>query len=271
VAERLQKFLARSGIASRREAERLIASGRIAINNRTVTTLGTKVDADKDLVTKDGKLVSPPSELSYYILYKPGGVVTTLDDPKHRPTVADLIRSLKVRVFPVGRLDYDAEGALLLTNDGELAQRLMHPKFSVARLYLAKVRGVPSEQSLARLRAGVRLEDGVAAAQTAEVYRRVERNCWLKLIVLEGRAHLIKRLCAAVGHPVQRLFRPSHGGISAEGLKPGELRALSRQEVNTVRQIAAGAPPPIRVWLPPRRHRGGFSSDKGNQWHPPRR
>jgi len=264
VAERLQKFLARAGVASRREAEKLIVSGRIAINNRTVTALGTKVDADKDLVTWDGRLVSPPSQLSYFILYKPTGVVTTLDDPKHRPTVADLIRSLDVRVFPVGRLDYNAEGALLLTNDGELAQRLMHPKFSVARLYLAKVRGAPSEQSLARLKAGVRLEDGIASAQTAEVYRRVERNCWLKLIVLEGRAHLIKRLCAAVGHPVQRLFRPTHGGISAEGLQPGELRALSRQEVSTLRQVAAGAPPPIRVWLPPRRHRRGFSSDKGN-------
>jgi len=265
VAERLQKFLARAGVASRREAEKLIVSGRIAINNRAVTTLGTKVDADKDLVTWDGKLVSPPSQQSYFILYKPTGVVTTLDDPKHRPTVAGLVRSLNVRVFPVGRLDYDAEGALLLTNDGELAHRLLHPKFSVARLYLAKVRGAPSEQALARLRAGVRLDDGIAAAQTAEVYRRVEKNCWLKLIVLEGRAHLIKRLCAAVGHPVQRLFRPSHGGISAEGLQPGELRALSRQEVTLLRQVAAGASPPLREWLPPRRHRRGFSSDKGKR------
>jgi 23S rRNA pseudouridine2605 synthase len=265
VVERLQKFLARAGVASRREAEKLIVSGRIAINNQTVTTLGTKVDADKDLVTWDGKLVSPPSQLSYFILYKPPGVVTTLDDPKHRPTVADLIRALEVRVFPVGRLDYDAEGALLLTNDGDLAQRLMHPKFSVARLYLAKVRGVPSEQSLARLRAGVRLEDGIAAAETAEVYQRAEKNCWLKLIVREGRAHLIKRLCAAVGHPVQRLFRPSHGGIGAEGLQPGELRPLSREEVKTLHQVAAGASPPIRVWLPPRRHRKGFASDKGEQ------
>src|SRR5262249_54174956 len=178
-------------------------------------------------------------------------------------TISDFTRSLKVRVFPVGRLDYDAEGALLLTNDGELAHRLMHPKFSVARLYLAKVRGVPSEQSLARLRAGVPLEDGLAAAETAEVYHRVEKNSWLKLVVLEGRAHLIKRLCAAVGHPVQRLFRPSHGGISAEGLRPGELRPLSREEINTVRKVAAGAAPQLRPWLPPRRHRSGLPSDKG--------
>ncbi len=262
MSERLQKFLARAGVASRREAEKLIASGRIAVNNRTVTALGSKVDADRDLVTFDGQLVNAPSELSYFILYKPSGVVTTLEDPQQRLTIADLVRGVNVRVFPVGRLDYDAEGALLLTNDGALAHRLTHPRFAVPRLYLAKVRGVPSTEAIARLRAGIRLEDGIAAAKSAELYQRAEKNCWITIVVSEGRPHLIKRLCAAIGHPVQRLFRPSHAGISAAGLRPGDWRRLSKQEVSALRKVAAGAVPPTTVWLPPRRHRRASASDK---------
>jgi 23S rRNA pseudouridine2605 synthase len=262
VSERLQKFLARAGVASRREAEKLIASGRIAVNNRTVTALGSKVDADRDLVTFDGQLVEAPAELSYFILYKPAGVVTTLEDPRKRPTIADLVRGLKVRVFPVGRLDYDAEGALLLTNDGALAHRLTHPRFAVPRLYLAKVKGVPSTDAIARLREGIRLEDGVAAAQSAGLYHRAEKNCWLRIVVAEGRPHLIKRLCAAIGHPVQRLFRPSHGGISAAGLRPGDWRPLSKLEVAALRKVAGGAVPRPMLWLPPRRHRRASAFDK---------
>jgi 23S rRNA pseudouridine2605 synthase len=262
VSERLQKFLARAGVASRREAEKLIASGRVAVNNQTVTALGSKVDADRDLVTFDGQLVNAPSELSYFLLYKPSGVVTTLEDPQQRRTIADLMHGVNVRVFPVGRLDYDAEGALLLTNDGELAHRLTHPRFAVPRLYLAKVRGVPSTEAIAKLRAGVRLEDGIATAKSAELYQRAEKNCWLTIVVSEGRPHLIKRLCAAIGHPVQRLFRPSHGGISAASLRPGDWRQLSKQEVTTLRKVAAGAVPPTTVFLPPRRHRPTPAPDR---------
>lgn len=253
--ERLHKYLSRAGVASRRGAEEVIRQGRVRVNNQPVRELGTKVEAGKDLVTVDGKLVEPPSELSYAVLYKPPGVVTTLADPQGRSSVGDYVKKLGVRLFPVGRLDFDAEGALLLTNDGELAQRLLHPRFQVRRTYLVKVKGQPSEESLAKLRGGVRLEDGMARPVSVDPFEKAERNTWLKLVVAEGRQHLVKRLCAAIGHPVARLYRPFQAGVSAEGLRPGELRLLTREEVARVRAVAEGkGPPEPELKLPPRRH-----------------
>ncbi len=253
--ERLQKFLARAGVASRRHAEELIVNGRVTVNNAVVTQLGTKVDPAKDLVTVDGKLVSAPAERSYFLFYKPPGVVTTLEDPQGRVAVGDYVRRAKRRLFPVGRLDYDAEGALLLTDDGELANQLMHPRFQVPRVYLAKVKGEPGAETLEKLRGGVRLEDGMARPVSVDVFERADRNTWLKMVVTEGRPHLVKRLCAAVGHPVVRLFRPGYAGISVEGLKPGEMRPLNSEEVARLRAVAKGEPPPERAWkLPARRH-----------------
>jgi 23S rRNA pseudouridine2605 synthase len=217
VSERLQKFLARAGVASRRHAEGLITAGRVSVNNQRVTELGTKVEPG-DLVMVDGQLVTLPENTSWYLLHKPPGVVTTLSDPEGRPTVAGLLEGVEERVFPVGRLDWDAEGALLLTNDGGAAHRLLHPSFEVPRTYLAKVKGTPTDETLARLREGVRLEDGPARALRAERFEATERNTWLLLQVGEGRPHLIKRLCAAVGHPVVRLFRPGQAGVSVAGL-----------------------------------------------------
>jgi 23S rRNA pseudouridine2605 synthase len=265
MAERLQKYLARAGVASRRHAEELISEGRVAVNNVTVRELGTKVEPGRDLVTVDGKLVEPAEERAYFILYKPPGVVTTMEDPQGRPTVAEYVKGVRRRLFPVGRLDFDAEGALLFTDDGELAHALTHPSYEVRRTYLAKVKGTPTPEALARLREGVRLEDGPAKALEAEVFEAADRNTWIRITVGEGRQHLVKRLCAAIGHPLLRLYRPVHGGVGVEGLEPGAIRPLSSDEVERVKAVAGGAtPPPATFSLPPRRHgrsAPGFARD----------
>lgn len=261
--ERLQKYLARAGIASRRAAETLITAGRVKVNGAVVKELGTKVDGAKDLVVVDGKPAVAPDEKSWFLLYKPPGVVTTLKDPQGRPTIGDYLGSVKTRVFPVGRLDYDAEGALLLTDDGEAANRLMHPRHQVKRVYLAKVKGDPTDASLDKLRGGVRLEDGFAQPNDVTRFDRADKNTWLRIVVSEGRPHLIKRLCAAIGHPVVRLYRPSHAGIPVDGLRPGQLRALTNDEVRRVNAVAEGkgsAEPALK--LPPRRHGHGVGKDE---------
>ncbi len=267
-AERLQKYLARAGVASRRHAEELITAGRVAVNNKTVTELGSRVEPGTDLVTVDGTLVTPPDESSYFLLYKPVGVVTTLSDPQGRPTVASYVEPTGKRLFPVGRLDYDAEGALLFTDDGALAHKLTHPSFQVPRTYLAKVKGTPDAATLGKLRGGVRLEDGMATPVSVGVFEEAERNTWLKIVVAEGRPHLIKRLCAAVGHPVVRLFRPSYAGVGVEGLRPGELRPLKASEVELLNAVADGkaTPPSAELKLPPRRHgRAAPGFDDGDE------
>jgi 23S rRNA pseudouridine2605 synthase len=255
-AERLQKYLARAGVASRRHAEELITAGRVQVNNKTVTELGSRVEPGTDLVSVDGKLVSPPESTSYFLLYKPAGVVTTLSDPQGRPTVASYVEGAGTRLFPVGRLDYDAEGALLFTDDGALAHKLTHPSFQVPRTYLAKVKGSPDAATLDKLRGGVRLEDGMATPLSVDVFEQAERNTWLKIVVAEGRPHLIKRLCAAVGHPVVRLYRPAYAGVKVSGLRPGEMRPLTSAEVRLLQDVAEArmAPPEGDLGLPPRRH-----------------
>jgi 23S rRNA pseudouridine2605 synthase len=245
--ERLQKFLAAAGVASRRKAEALITSGRVAVNQRVVTELGSKVDPGRDLVTVDGKLVSRAEERSYFLLYKPPGCVTTASDPEGRPTALDYLRGVRARVFSVGRLDHDAEGAVLFTDDGELANRLAHPRYGHARVYLVKVKGEPPAEALERMRAGVRLEDGPARAIEVALHERAERNVWIRLVVGEGRFHLVKRLCEAVGLQVARLFRPEFGGVAVDGLRPGQFRPLAPGEVLALKQrvgLAAGTPAP---------------------------
>jgi 23S rRNA pseudouridine2605 synthase len=261
--ERLQKFLARAGIASRRAAETLITAGRVKVNGAIVRELGTKVDGARDLVVVDGKPAVAPDEKTWLLLYKPPGVVTTLKDPQGRPTVGDYLQGVKSRVFPVGRLDYDAEGALLLTDDGEIANRLMHPRHQVRRVYLAKVKGEPTDASIDKLKGGVRLEDGFAKPTDVHRFERADKNTWLRIVVTEGRPHLIKRLCAAIGHPVVRLYRPSHAGIPVDGLRPGQVRVLSSEEVRRVNATAEGkiGPDPA-LKLPPRRHGHGVGKDE---------
>jgi 23S rRNA pseudouridine2605 synthase len=234
---RLQKYLAAAGVASRRKAEELILAGRVKVNSATVKELGTKVEPGRDLVTVDGKLVSASEARAYYLLYKPSGCVTTASDPEGRPTALDYLRGVRERVFPVGRLDWDAEGAVLFTDDGELANRLAHPRYGHRRTYLVKVRGEPPPEALQRMLAGVRLEDGSAKALEVDVHERAERNVWIRVVVGEGRYHLVKRLCEAVGLHVQRLFRPEFGGVTVQGLRAGAFRPLEPEEIRRMRRM----------------------------------
>jgi 23S rRNA pseudouridine2605 synthase len=236
--ERLQKFLAGAGVASRRKAEELVAAGRVQVNGVVIKEMGTRVDPSRDLVVVDGKPVDTGGRTRYLLLYKPPGCVTTLSDPQGRPTVARYLAGVKERVFPVGRLDWDAEGALLFTTDGDLANRLAHPRYGHRRTYLVKVKGDPGVGSLDRMLAGVRLEDGPAKALEAAFHERVEKNSWIRVVVGEGRRHLVKRLCESVGLDVLRLFRPEFGGVSVAGLRPGHSRELRPEEVDTLRRSA---------------------------------
>jgi 23S rRNA pseudouridine2605 synthase len=226
--ERLQKVLARAGLASRRACEELIAEGRVTVNGE-VADLGRRVDPTTDVIEVDGALVPVAPGLVHYLLHKPAGVVTTAADTHGRPTVVDLVPA-EPRVFPVGRLDADTEGLLILTNDGELTHRLTHPSFGVEKEYLASVEGDPAPAALRRLREGVDLDDGrTAPAKATRVAEGVVR-----LTIHEGRNRQVRRMCEAVGHPVTRLVRTRIGTLADRRLKPGEWRPLSDDEVRAL-------------------------------------
>ena len=184
----------------------------------------------------DGKIIKPETEGIVLVLFKPRRCVTTLHDPQGRPTVADFVSKFPMRLYPVGRLDYDVEGLLLLTNDGELAHRLQHPRYKVPKTYLVKVRGHPPEEAVARLQQGVNLEDGITAPAELIVMEDDQKATWLSLTLREGRKHQVKRMCAAVGHPVLRLRRTKVGPIELDNLRPGEIRRLKSREVRTLRK-----------------------------------
>jgi 23S rRNA pseudouridine2605 synthase len=259
--ERLQKILAHAGVASRRKSEELIEAGRVTVNGKVIRELGSKADLSQDLIQVDGRTIREEQDKVYYVLYKPAGCVTTLSDPEGRPTIKTYLQEIPERVYPVGRLDYDVEGALIVTNDGELAFSLMHPRFGVRRTYLAKVHGVPEPAQIERLVAGLRLEDGRAKALEAGLHSRTPKNTWVRVVVAEGRQHLVKRLMEAVGAPVQKLFRADYGGVGVQGLRPGEVRELTRAEVALLRSQAGkkaeAAERPRPVSLPARRHGHG--------------
>lgn len=231
--ERLQKVLARHGFGSRRACEELIAAGRVMVN-RGVAVLGRRVDVDRDEVAVDGVVVGVRPSLVHYLLNKPAGVISTAQDPRGRRTVVDLVPA-EPRVFPVGRLDGETEGLLLLTNNGDLAQRLTHPSYGVEKEYLAELRGAPSRSALRRLREGVTLEDGPSAP--ARVIR-VEAGV-VKIIIHEGRNRQVRRMCDAVGYPVVRLVRTRIGPLVDRSLAPGEWRELSVTELRSL-EVAAG-------------------------------
>ena len=238
--ERLQKVLARTGFGSRRTCEELIAAGRVTVNGK-VAPLGQRVDVDHDRVEVDGIAVGVRPDRVYYLLNKPRDVVTTAADTHGRPTVVDLVPA-EPRVFPVGRLDADTEGLLLLTNDGELTHRLTHPSFGVDKEYLAEVERSPSPSAVRRLREGVDLDDGrTAPARVAVVAPRA-----LRIVIHEGRNRQVRRMCDAVGHPVVRLVRTRIGPLVDRDLGPGEWRALSMSEVRALEAATAqmsSAPP----------------------------
>ncbi len=229
---RLNAFLARSGVASRRRADELIRDGRVRVNGEP-GELNTIVGRH-DVVEVDGARVEP-QPLAYVLLYKPARVVTTARDPQRRKTVVDLVPP-EPRVVPVGRLDADTTGALLLTNDGDLAHRLAHPRYGVPKVYEADVEGTPSPDELASLRAGIELDDGVTAPAGIRVLSRTRRASRVELTLHEGRKHQVKRMLEAVGHPVQRLHRSRYAGLDLEGLEEGGSRELRRDEVAALRR-----------------------------------
>lgn len=233
--ERLQKILSRSGVASRRAAEELIKAGRIDVNGVTVTELGTRADLGKDDVRLDGERLKMPTETVVLVLNKPVGYLSAASDPEGRPLVYWLVPK-DLALKSVGRLDFNTEGVLLFTNDGDLAESLGHARYAVQRVYEARVRGVPSEETLARLRMGVRLEDGPARAEEVTVVKQTDANAWLRLVLLEGRNREVRRLLERVGHPVVRLRRISYAGVTATGLKHGQWRVLDPKEVQQLRQ-----------------------------------
>jgi len=243
---RLQRYLSQCGVASRRAAERLIAEGRVAVNG-TLACIGMTVDPANDSVTLDGAPLRP-SQHVYILLNKPRGVVTTVKDTHGRRTVLDCIRGIEARVFPVGRLDFDVEGALLLTNDGDLAYTLTHPKFEAPKVYEATVRGRIEPSAMRRLSRGVVLEDGRTAPAAVEPVEIGPRQSVIRIVIHEGRKREVKRMAEAVGHPVLRLRRLSFAGLTAEGLKPGEWRELAPAEIARLEQLSAhtsdGSPSP---------------------------
>jgi len=227
---RLQKWLAQCGVGSRRACERLIEEGRVQVNGQRAV-LGMRIDPANDKITIDGKpLKSPPPPL-YLILHKPPGYVTTRRDPHAKHTIMELLKGVKTHVFPVGRLDADSEGLLLLTNDGELANRLLHPRYKVAKTYRVWVQGVPSERALRRLREGVVLEEGTTAPAKVRLVARQGSQSVLEITLHEGRKRQVKRMCAAVGHPVLRLVRIAFGPLRlSDDLPPGAWRELTPAE-----------------------------------------
>ncbi len=236
--ERVQKILAKAGIASRREAERIILEGRVTVNGRIIQ-LGEKADPEKDHIKVDGKRLPRPEPKITLVLHKPRGYLSTVKDPKGRPTVMDLLGKIKWRLYPLGRLDFDAEGLLLLTNDGEIAYRLTHPKFSISRTYWVKIQGVPGEKKLELLKKGIQLEDGLAKAHSVHLLREREKNSWIQITLTEGRTHLVKRLFAAIGHPVLKLKRIEFGPIRLGNLPVGHFRFLTPEEQEQLRRLKA--------------------------------
>ncbi len=236
--ERLQKILARAGLASRREAERWILAGRVTVNGRIVRELGSRADPAKDAVKVDGKRIKAASPPIYYALHKPPGMLTTMHDPEKRPDLSSLTARLreKQRVFPVGRLDFNSSGLLLLTNDGELAQRLMHPRFGVKKVYRVKLSECPDAQDLASIRKGIRLEDGMTAPARVKIMEKLKRNAWIEIEIHEGRNRQVRRMFAALGFFVEKLIRIRVGPVSLGALPPGDLRPLSKTEVKTLKE-----------------------------------
>jgi 23S rRNA pseudouridine2605 synthase len=244
-AERLQKIIAAAGVASRRKAEELITSGRVAVNGKAVTELGSKADPEHDHIRVDGKLLRREQRHKYLLLNKPRGYVTTVSDPDHRSTVMELVRGVGGRVYPVGRLDYASEGLLLLTNDGDLAHRLMKAGPHIPKTYLVKISGKPSGEALERLRSGLAIStDEGKRVKTAPSKIRIVReseNPWYEITLIEGRNRQIRRMFEEVGHHVEKIRRVRYGPLTLD-VEPGKFRALSLQEVARLKAQASALP-----------------------------
>lgn len=236
--ERLQKVMAARGVASRRKCEELILAGRVKVNGTVVSELGYKVNEDNDRIEVDGEVLGKQA-FKYILLHKPTGFITSASDPQGRKVVTDLVRNVKERVYPVGRLDYDTSGLLLLTNDGDLTNKIAHPRFEIDKVYLATVKGIPSAQALKSLREGIMLEDGMTYPAQAELEKTdPEKNqATIRLTIHEGRNRQVRRMCQAVGHPVIRLKRVQLGFLTLGNLAPGHYRFLEPTEVDKLRKL----------------------------------
>ncbi|RJG24450.1 pseudouridine synthase [Paenibacillus thiaminolyticus] len=235
--ERLQKIMANAGVASRRKCEQLILDGKVELNGEVVTALGVKADPATDIITVNGKPITANANKVYAAFHKPKGVITSMSDPEGRKTVLDFVKGIGGRVYPVGRLDYDTEGLLLLTNDGDLANMLMHPRHHVAKTYHATVKGIPHGDLLEKLREGIQLEDGMT--QPAEVeYHDVDmerKSATISITIYEGRNRQVRRMFEAIGHPVVKLKRVQFGNIFLQGIPRGKFRHLTKSEVNELK------------------------------------
>ena len=231
--ERLQKILSEYGIASRRKAEELIKEGRITVNGQ-IAHLGQKADPEKDYIKVDGKLLIKPEPKVYYAFYKPRKVITSLIDPQGRPTIKDFIKGIKFRVYPVGRLDFDSEGLLLITNDGELAYHVMHPSSEIEKTYLVKVDGIIEPETIEKLKKGIKIDGKLAIPVSVNLVRKLKANSWIKITLHEGRKRQIRKMLERVGHPVIRLIRIAIDGVKLEELKPGQYRSLTKEEIEAL-------------------------------------
>jgi 23S rRNA pseudouridine2605 synthase len=234
--------IADAGVVSRRKAEELIRQGRVTVNGKVTTEMGLKVDPAGDHVKVDGRHLRPAAPKAYVMFNKPKGVLTTLEGPgvNDRPTVQQFLRGVKQRVFPVGRLDYDTEGLLVLTNDGELTQRLLHPRYHVPKTYLVKIKGVLDDTRVRKLETGIRLSDGMTGRAHVRKVRKTEENSWIELTIFEGRTHQVKRMLEAVAHPVLKLKRVRFGPLTLGALPVGTYRFLSDPEIHRLKEAAAG-------------------------------
>ncbi|AXI09379.1 pseudouridine synthase [Oceanobacillus sp. 143] len=237
--ERLQKVIAQSGITSRRKAEQLILEGKVKVNGQVVTALGTKVSKNDQIEVNDVQLEKEAHV--YYMLYKPRGVISSVSDDKGRKVVTDLLEGVTERVFPIGRLDYDTSGILLLTNDGDFAHHLMHPKYEVEKVYVAKLKGIPTKPELEKLRKGVKAEKDLLKAADYNVLSvdKTKNTMILEIKLREGKNRHVRRMMEQLGYPVMKLKREQYGMLTLTGLKPGKYRALTLKEVKQIRNLAS--------------------------------
>jgi 23S rRNA pseudouridine2605 synthase len=235
--ERIQKILARCGIASRRKAEEMILEGRVTVNGKTAV-LGMKADPEKDHIKVDGRLITRFEPRVYIMLNKPDKCITSMYDPEGRPTIKDFLKGVKARVFPVGRLDYDSEGLILLTNDGELANAVLHPGGEVPKTYLVKIKGILEEKDIQKLERGIKLEDGITAPAKVKKIKKTETNSWMEITIHEGRKHQVKRMLERVGHPVLKLRRIKINGLALGKLPVGTYRYLTLEEIKKLKEVA---------------------------------
>jgi 23S rRNA pseudouridine2605 synthase len=235
---RLAKYLAEAGVASRRKAEELIMQGRVKINGLVVKEKGCTINPDVDRVEFDGRIISREEKV-YILLNKPAGYISSVFDPQGRPTVMELLKDIKLRIYPVGRLDFDTEGLLLLSNDGDFTNLMIHPRYEINKTYQALVKGKPDKKSLQILQEGIQLEDGITAPARVNILKTFQDRTLLEIEIHEGRKRQVKRMCLAVGHPVISLKRTTFGSLKLQGVAPGKYRFLTPSEVNRLKQQAS--------------------------------